>query len=347
MPFTFVDLFAGIGGFRIALESLGGRCVFSCEINERTRRCYEDNFGHSNEFAADIRKVRMLPRTDVLCAGFPCQPFSVAGSKKGMQDKSRGLLVDEIFRLVRARRYRPRVVLLENVPNIMRFPKMIKHLEREFGSLGYELTWQPICSSLYNAPQTRNRIYFVALLQTVASRPMQWPDAGLSNWLRRRKEARVLGTAQADVRSVLQPFDEVPVELHVPGGMQMFPPENHKKDQRFICGDRLRQSHRLFSIDYPAPTVLKTLRNKFFDDRTDPPTVRYLTMRETTRLMGFPDSFSIDRLDHSMLGNAVVPQVIADVAKRAIECIPAIQLRVARIYRRQFHINPRHHGSVH
>ena len=114
--FTFIDLFAGIGGFRIALEACGGKCVFSSEIDYHCRQIYYENFGEFPD--GDIKKIDVthIPEHDILCAGFPCQSFSIAGKKGGLED-SQGNLFYQIIRI--ATYCQPKYLFLENVSNLI------------------------------------------------------------------------------------------------------------------------------------------------------------------------------------------------------------------------------------
>jgi DNA (cytosine-5)-methyltransferase 1 len=169
--FTFIDLFAGIGGFHAALSAAGGRCVFASEIDQRATRVYEQNWGHA--VAGDIipltdpRVSRTIPKHDVLTAGFPCQPFSKSGFQRGM-DETRGTLFFNIERILEARR--PPVILLENVRNLAgprhvdTWATIIRHLRE----LGYKVSSTPTVFSphflppeLGGAPQVRDRVFIL------------------------------------------------------------------------------------------------------------------------------------------------------------------------------------------
>src|SRR5688572_8279588 len=114
----FIDLFAGLGGFHVAMQRLGHTCVFASELDPELRRVYETNFGI--EPADDIRKVKLrdVPQHDALCAGFPCQPFSKAGDQQGLDCPKWGDLFDYVLKIIRYRK--PRYFILENVPNLKR-----------------------------------------------------------------------------------------------------------------------------------------------------------------------------------------------------------------------------------
>ncbi|MEP6220553.1 DNA (cytosine-5-)-methyltransferase, partial [Marinobacter sp.] len=113
----FIDLFAGLGGFHVGVSQLGHRCVFASELDEGLRDIYAKNFCLAPE--GDIRRIdeRLVPDHELICAGFPCQPFSRAGKKKGAKCPSSGRLVDEIFRIAEAKQ--PKYIMLENVPDVI------------------------------------------------------------------------------------------------------------------------------------------------------------------------------------------------------------------------------------
>ena len=159
----FIDLFAGIGGFRVALQGKGLKCVYSCEIDKPARDMYKKNFGHFPE-GADILDVNAqdIPEHDILCGGFPCQPFSIAGKKGGLTD-DRGQLFFEIIRIVK--HHKPKVLLLENVRNILSIDgggvldMILDTLNKE----GYNVRYALLNASDYGIPQARKRVYFTCI----------------------------------------------------------------------------------------------------------------------------------------------------------------------------------------
>jgi DNA (cytosine-5)-methyltransferase 1 len=167
--FTFIDLFAGIGGFRLAMESVGGKCVFSSEWDKFAKKTYEANFGEVP--FGDIKKISKenIPNHDVLCAGFPCQPFSLAGvSKKkslgrkhGFSDETQGTLFFELKEIIRLKR--PKAFFLENVKNLLSHDKgqtfeIIRSSLEE--KLGYVINWKVVDGANW-VPQHRERIFIV------------------------------------------------------------------------------------------------------------------------------------------------------------------------------------------
>lgn len=160
--FTFIDLFSGIGGFHIAMQNLGGRCVFASEIDAAARRVYFDNFALMPE--GDITKVdeKQVPKHDVLCAGFPCQSFSKAGNREGIDDP-RGTLFFDIVRI--AKHHQPKYLLLENVRNLAGHDQgnTWKVIRANLDAIGYNTFEKPIIFSPHylGIPQFRERVFIL------------------------------------------------------------------------------------------------------------------------------------------------------------------------------------------
>jgi DNA (cytosine-5)-methyltransferase 1 len=173
---TYIDLFAGIGGFHVALDRLGHRCVFASEIDKDLRRLYRLNFGL--EAHGDIRKVRVedVPSHDVLCAGFPCQPFSKAGEQAGLDCPKDGDLFRYIKKILAV--HQPRYFILENVPNLYKhdggqtYRKMRRSLER----LGYSVAERILSPHQFGIPQIRERLYIVGSRSSVQMQAFSWPQ---------------------------------------------------------------------------------------------------------------------------------------------------------------------------
>ena len=175
LDMRFVDLFAGLGGFHLATKELGGRCVFACEIDEKLRTNYESNFGLRPE--GDIRKVdpKDVPKHDLLCAGFPCQPFSKAGDQMGWNDAIRGTVFYNIVEILRI--CKPKYVILENVAHFVRhdegntYTKVKKALE----DLGYGVKHARLSPHKFGVPQIRERMYMVGQLGGLNG--FEWPKS--------------------------------------------------------------------------------------------------------------------------------------------------------------------------
>lgn len=169
----FVDLFAGLGGFHLALSRLGLRCVFASELDPALRDVYQKNFGLLP--AGDIRNVdaESIPPHDVLCAGFPCQPFSKAGDQRGLTCPRWGDLFDYVMAILRE--HRPRFILLENVPNLVRHDDgdTWRRMKRRLRVAGYDLAEQRLSPHQFGIPQIRDRVYIVGSLHGLNG--FSWP----------------------------------------------------------------------------------------------------------------------------------------------------------------------------
>jgi DNA (cytosine-5)-methyltransferase 1 len=179
MAFKFIDLFAGIGGFHIAMHNAGGKCVFASEWDKFARITYEENFKstspelfENNNYNWDINDVdpEKVPDFEVLCAGFPCQPFSNAGLKRGFED-TRGTLFFNIVKIVDTKRENgnpPKVLLLENVKGLKGHDKgrTLKTILEVLDELGYNVNTKVLNSKYFGVPQNRERLFIVAWLKT-------------------------------------------------------------------------------------------------------------------------------------------------------------------------------------
>ena len=181
-PFRFIDLFAGIGGFHHALEDLGGRCVLTVELDAECRQVYQTSFPKMKprQIVENIRSLTCapggepldldeiasrVPAHDVLCAGFPCQPFSKSGSQQGFNDLTRGTLFHEIMRIVRESK--PKILLLENVPNLHTHDdgNTFEIIKASIEEEGYHFSSAILSPHEFGTPQIRKRLYMVAIKQ--------------------------------------------------------------------------------------------------------------------------------------------------------------------------------------
>lgn len=317
MAFRFIDLFAGIGGFRIGLERLGGHCVFSSEIDKHAAATYERNFGHKP--SGDITKIAAseVPDHDLLCGGFPCQPFSVSGKQLGFED-ARGTLFFEVMRLVTAKR--PKVVFLENVSNYVRHQGG-KTLQRTVGMLedaGYSTKWSVLNASDYGVPQARKRLYIVGVRKDVANGEFQFPAASgkivrLKDFLlpagaaaAQRIERDDIKITKTDIAETLERRPNKPVQIGIinKGGQ----------------GERIYsiEGHAITLSAYGGGAAAKT-GAYLVDGR-----VRKLHPEECRRLMGFPEGYRIDPRNqqaYKQFGNAVVADVIEAVGRNFVEIL--------------------------
>ena len=171
---TFIDLFAGLGGFRLALESLGAKCVYSNEWDKFAQQVYNDNFGDVPE--GDITQVdeTTIPDHDILCAGFPCQAFSISGKQRGFED-SRGTLFFDVARIVKCKK--PKIVFMENVKNFATHDNghTLEVVQSTMEELGYTFFQKVLNAVDYGVPQKRERIYMVCFRNDLGIKEFIYP----------------------------------------------------------------------------------------------------------------------------------------------------------------------------
>ena len=309
--FRFIDLFAGIGGIRMGLERAGGSCVYSVEIDRFARQTYEANFGAAE--GSDIREVHggELPAYDVMAAGFPCQPFSIAGvSKKlslgrlhGFEDEKSGNLFFEIVRLIEEALSPPPVLFLENVKNVVSHDggNTFRVIRGTLEALGYNFRHRVIDAQFW-VPQHRERTFMICLHRDVfGDEAFEFPDPPVD------EPRRALG-------DILEknPAPKYSLSGHLWSYLQGYALKHRAAGNGFGYG--------LVGPD----SVTRTLSARYHKDgseilvRTDGQTPRRLTPRECARLMGFPDDFAIpvsDTQAYRQFGNSVVVPVVASLAK--------------------------------
>ncbi|MCU0351550.1 MAG: DNA cytosine methyltransferase [Flavobacterium sp.] len=173
---TFIDLFAGIGGFHLAMSSFGSKCVFASEWDKYAAETYYQNF-NIKPFG-DITKIdeTEIPKHDILCGGFPCQAFSISGKQKGFDD-TRGTLFFDIARIIKY--HKPKVVFLENVKNLIRHNhgKTLATINETLKNLGYNVYTKVLNASNYGLPQNRERLYIVAFRNDIKTKNFNFPLA--------------------------------------------------------------------------------------------------------------------------------------------------------------------------
>jgi DNA (cytosine-5)-methyltransferase 1 len=325
--FTFIDLFAGIGGLRKAMEGAGGRCVFTSEWDAFAQKTYHANFPDNRPIAGDIREVdaAAIPEHDVLVAGFPCQPFSIAGvSKKnalgrlhGFQDETQGTLFFDVLRVLM--HHRPAAFLLENVKNLKSHDKgrTFEVIRRKLTEeLGYTLHTRIVDAANF-VPQHRERIVMVGFRE----------NTGFSH-----DDLILPGRAGRGMRDILHPEDgsEAP-ESHFTVG------PDAKVSDKYTLTDKLWQYLQGYAAKHKAAgngfgfglvdgdSISRTLSARYYKDgseilvsRGPGNNPRRLTPRECARLMGYDDSFRIpvsDTQAYKQFGNSVAVPVFAEVAR--------------------------------
>lgn len=317
--FTFIDLFAGIGGMRLAFEAQGGQCVFSCEWDKYCQKTYFDNFGVMPR--GDIRQIyeKDVPNHDILVAGFPCQPFSIAGvSKKnslgratGFLDKTQGTLFFDVVRILNEKR--PRAFLLENVKNLKSHDhgRTWKIIMESLDELDYAVFPQVLDGQAF-VPQHRERVFIVGF-----DKKRYGDDISFDFNLKAPTEKPRLGTIleqDVDQRYTLSP--------HLWQYLQDYAAKHHAKGNGFGYG--------LISPD----GISRTLSARYYKDGSEilipqeGECPRRLTPRECARLQGYPDTFRItvsDTQAYKQFGNSVVVPLVTAVAGKIVEKLSGMQ----------------------
>lgn len=339
----FIDLFAGIGGFHFALHNQGAKCVFVSEWDDQARYTYEKNFskispeifkiGSSKDiskglfdtpnFAGDITKIEAkdIPEHDILCAGFPCQPFSISGLKKGFSD-TRGTLFFDVLNIIKEKQ--PKVIFLENVKHLMHHDKgnTLKVILEEINKLGYKTSWKILNAKDFGLAQNRERIVIIGnkekkfdFSKLQKSKPVHFKDIAEVDcdfefldekeytilpkelWKRQASGLIFCGYRNKSIRKVgTRPNTEHLSRVH-------------------------KQPNRIYHINGTHPTLpSQESSGRFwvFDDNK----VRRLTIRECYRLQGFPDNFILnDKLSscYNQVGNAVAVPMIEEIFKQVKE----------------------------
>lgn len=313
--FTFIDLFAGIGGFRIPLQELGGKCVFSSEFNYHAQRAYEYNFGEVP--FGDITKLNLdiVPQHDILCAGFPCQPFSISGKMRGFED-TRGTLIYHVFELIEKRQ--PKVVFLENVKHLVyhdnkrTLSTIIQHLEE----LGYDVSKKVLNASDFGLPQNRERIIIIGHkgAKFDFSKIKKEPKPVLKDFLDKENEFEYLE----------EPYTILNDQKMQDSGL-VFAGYRNKTIRK--AGVRPgtqhlsrvhKQPNRIYSTEgvHPAlPSQESSGRFWIWHEGS----VRKLTIQECYRIMGFPNNFKLlnNKAElYKQIGNSVAVPMIKAVGEQ-------------------------------
>lgn len=315
--FTFIDLFAGIGGFRLAMQANGGRCVFSSEWNKFAQATYAGNFGEIpyGDITQEATKQAIPAGFDILCAGFPCQPFSIAGvSKKnslgretGFKDKTQGTLFFDVADIIE--RFRPRAFFLENVKNLVSHNKgnTFRIIQQTIEELDYSLHYLVMDGKSY-VPQHRERIMMVGFDRRIfhGEEIFNFPDQG---------------EPAMHIRDILQ---------------ENVGPKYTLSDKLWTYLQNYAQKHKAAGNGFgygmvDLDGISRTLSARYYKDGSEilipqnEQNPRRLTPRECARLMGYPENFDIGKVSeiqaYKQFGNSVVVPLITAVAREIINTL--------------------------
>ena len=335
--FKFIDLFAGIGGIRIGFDAVGGECVFTSEWDQNAQRTYAANFPSDDPIAGDITKIKEddIPDHDILLAGFPCQPFSIAGvSKKnslgrehGFKDKAQGTLFFDVARIIDKKR--PKVFVLENVKNLrshdkgQTFKVIMDVLEND---LKYHVYYK-IIDGQHFVPQHRERIIIIGFSDDIA---FSWDKLNLPEKSAVKLESILHKT---DGTEPFIPHDE---DKYYDSQNKIVRAKYTLTDNLWDYLQRYADKHKAkgngfgFGLAY-RDSIARTLSARYYKDGSeiliyqgDNINPRRLTPRECARLMGYDDSYIIPVADtnaYKQFGNSVIVPVFREIAKILVPLI--------------------------
>lgn len=333
--FTFIDLFAGVGGFRIAMQQEGGLCTFASEIDKGARATYRDNFGITpfGDITKDETKAMIPQSFDILCGGFPCQAFSFAGHRKGFEDAlQRGTLYKQIVEI--ARKHQPKAIFCENVKGLLSCAEgqALQTITQDIEGAGYHIVFDSILDSMkYGVPQHRERLYIVALrndlFEAMHQRNLAFPA----------KPEPIPGQHPRTIGDILE---EGPVPKsyylgqnylntlirhrarHADSGNSGFGYIVRERDDiagTLMCGGMGRERNMIRDenqLDWkPTPKMLGGMNDQH---------LRFLTVREWARLQGFPDYFSVPtsiQAGYRQFGNCVTVKTVRAVGRAILNLI--------------------------
>ena len=294
----FFDLFCGVGGFRLGMEANGNVCIGSCEIDKYARQTYAKNFGHEPEYT-DVRKINPgeLEDFDCLCAGFPCQAFSIAGKRRGFDD-TRGTLLFEIMRI--AREKQPSILFLENVKGLLSHDKgeTFRTIIESMDELGYDVEWQVLDSANW-VPQHRERIFIIGHLRGKSRSQVFSPHDTFQDQDDRNTNSKKEGISA----TLTTKQDRYPN-----AGFIVEPVYDLSRDNYRGNGRRIKTNNEdSFTLTIADKHGIR-LNGKY----------RFFTPLECERLQGFPDGWTEGVSDvqrYKQMGNAVTATVVEYIAQ--------------------------------
>jgi DNA (cytosine-5)-methyltransferase 1 len=316
--YKFIDLFSGIGGFHYALKSFGAECAFASEWDRHAAKIYFKNIGLLPE--GDITEIneKDIPHHDILCAGFPCQAFSVSGKQKGFED-TRGTLFFDIARIVQY--HRPKILILENVKNLVKHDggNTLEIILTVLKDLDYNVSFKVLNASHFGLPQNRERVYFVAFHNSFFEENFKFPER--TNQLVSLND--VLESNSEDAKIIER--DDINIYKKIDGSSSLFEeteipnkPIQIGKVNKGGQGERIYHpnGHSITLSAHGGGVGAKT--GLYLIDGS----IRKLTRRECARLQGFPESFQFDESKsqaYKQFGNSIAIDVLQHIIKNIID----------------------------
>lgn len=309
----FIDLFCGLGGFRLALEKQKADCVFSSDIDEAVRKVYKDNFGDYP--SGDITKIneKDIPDFDILCGGFPCQSFSIAGKRLGFEDV-RGTMFFEVARIIKEKK--PKAFILENVKGLTNHDngQTLKVILEVLDNLGYDFVYKVVNSADYGIPQSRERWYCVGVRKDLNIGIKLENIFPLNN---------KIFSSFDDVIDNNEEYSDYSCSEICMKNIESFKHKVKDKSSKYTLAYEIRPSRCQFRSNGISPC----LTAKMGTGGNNVPVIvelnRRLTEKECLKLMGFPNNYKIGKGSkaYKQIGNSVVVPILEVIAKNLIELL--------------------------
>lgn len=321
--FTFIDLFAGIGGFRMAMQNLGGKCVFSSEWDEQAKKTYYANYGEVpfGDITKESTKSKIPANFDILCAGFPCQAFSLAGKKLGFEE-TRGTLFFDVAEILR--RYQPKAFFLENVKGLVIHDKgrTFKTILNTLDEVGYVVPDPEIVNAMYfGVPQHRERIYIVGFRKDLGIKKddFKYPEQKevTKKWIDVREENPVPAKYYLSTQYISTLINHKARHESKGNGFGYDIIPDDGVAHAIVVGGMGRESNLV--IDFRQTDLTPTTRIK---GEVNKQGWRKMTPREWARLQGYPDTFKIvvaDASAYKQFGNSVAVPAIQATAEQLLK----------------------------
>lgn len=314
----YIDLFCGLGAFHTAFNKNNllqnkykYKCVLACDIDKGIRNIYEENYNIKPE--GDINEINIdnIPNFDILCAGFPCQPFSIAGNKKGFQDKKNGNLFYKILEIIDKKN--PNTLIIENVKNLHTIDKgeIFKIIKNELEKRKYKLNFKVIDSKYYKSPQSRHRIYIIC------NKKKKYDFRDIKNPI-----VPVSTIIDNDITEYYNYSENYTLEKCDGKNMMLYKLINKKS------GKGGRQGERVYDITKCGPTICASSGGPgaktglyYFNGN-----IRTLSIKESLKMFGFEENYKYDSLKNKKkmlfyLGNSIVVNVLEELIKDLIHIL--------------------------
>lgn len=311
----YIDLFCGLGAFHTAFnknnliqKKFKYKCVLACDIDKGIRNIYEENYNIKPEGDINEINIENIPNFDILCAGFPCQPFSIAGNKKGFQDKKNGNLFYKILEIIDKKK--PNTLIIENVKNLHTINKgeIFKIIKNELEKRNYKLNFKVIDSKYYKSPQSRHRIYIIC------NKKKKYDFRDIKNPI-----VPVSTIIDNDITEYFNYSENYRLEKCNGNNMMLYKLINKR------TGKGGRQGERIYDITKYGPTICASSGGPgaktglyYFNGN-----IRTLSIKESLKMFGFEESYKYESLKNQKkmlfyLGNSIVVNVLEELIKDLI-----------------------------